>query len=413
MFMGLTRKVVLAACVGLAIILGAAIFAMREVVVLRATTDDLATATVRQIWLLEDFNVAVMRSLGEARTYVLSQDPEELDQAQAALAVAATAFTALDIAVAEPQNLALPEEQPYIALYTNLKSVFADLQKTIGVLEAADAGSQEEIAEKLEALEEDFERFDAQFTEVLTAETDEVATRVSEEANTIFMNILGMLLVVFLLTIAAVVVLRRAIIQPIETLSEATNAIIAGKLDHTITRTSADELGVLQANFNAMTARIRQETTNLERQVAVANDARAQAERSQTELAAQLVTIEEQRSVIRGMSVPILPVTAKTMVVPLVGELDADRLQLLQEQALQAIEKSQARQLILDITAVPVVDTHVAQGLVQVVNASRLLGTTVVLVGIRPEVAQSLVSLGVDLQGIKAYGTLQSGLLAV
>jgi anti-anti-sigma regulatory factor len=74
---------------------------------------------------------------------------------------------------------------------------------------------------------------------------------------------------------------------------------------------------------------------------------------------------------------------------PLVGELDDARLRLIQEQALHALEHSSACYLVLDITGVPIIDSQVAQGLLAVVQAGRLLGAEVMLVGIRPEVAQA------------------------
>lgn len=119
---------------------------------------------------------------------------------------------------------------------------------------------------------------------------------------------------------------------------------------------------------------------------------------------------EEQRALVRGMSVPVLPVSAGTLVVPLVGDLDAQRLADLQTQALAAVERSRARRIVLDITGVPIVDTHVAQGLVQAVLALRLLGAEAALVGIRPEVAQALVGLGVELSELTTFRDLQTAL---
>jgi len=106
----------------------------------------------------------------------------------------------------------------------------------------------------------------------------------------------------------------------------------------------------------------------------------------------------------------VLPVTSSTLVMPLVGALDTARLRLLQDQALRAIERAPIRTLILDITGVPLVDSQVAQGLLMVVQAARLLGTEVLLVGIRPEVAQAIVGLGMSLPGLRAYNDLQSAL---
>jgi rsbT co-antagonist protein RsbR len=80
---------------------------------------------------------------------------------------------------------------------------------------------------------------------------------------------------------------------------------------------------------------------------------------------------------------------------------------------LQAIEQNRVRHLIIDITGVPVVDSYVGQGLIQVVQSARLLGAHTLLVGIRPEVAQALVELGLDLSQITTYSSLQSGIAAV
>jgi rsbT co-antagonist protein RsbR len=121
---------------------------------------------------------------------------------------------------------------------------------------------------------------------------------------------------------------------------------------------------------------------------------------------------EQQRITIRDLSVPIIPITATTLIMPLVGALDGERLQFLQIQALQAIERSSAQTLILDITGVPIVDSQVAQGILSVVQATRLLGAETVLVGIRPEVAQAIVGLGLSLPGLRTSSTLQALLAA-
>jgi rsbT co-antagonist protein RsbR len=128
---------------------------------------------------------------------------------------------------------------------------------------------------------------------------------------------------------------------------------------------------------------------------------------------AQAQLLEEntqQRVAIREMSVPVLPVSTRAIVIPLVGALDSERLRLIQEQALHAIERGITRYVLLDITGVPVVDTQVAHGLLSVVQAARLLGTEVVLVGVRPEVAQTIVTLGLDLRGMPTRQSLQDGI---
>lgn len=136
------------------------------------------------------------------------------------------------------------------------------------------------------------------------------------------------------------------------------------------------------------------------------NEAQARSD-EQTQL---LHELDVQRSTIRNLSVPVIPVSASTLVIPLVGELDATRLQQLQEQSLRAIERSATRLLVLDITGVPLVDTQVAQGFLATVRSAGLLGAQVALVGIRPEVAQTMVSLGIDLRDVATFNDLQSAL---
>jgi rsbT co-antagonist protein RsbR len=120
--------------------------------------------------------------------------------------------------------------------------------------------------------------------------------------------------------------------------------------------------------------------------------------------------IELQRETIKDLNVPVIPISATTLVMPLVGALDSTRLRQLQEQSLQALERTSARVLILDITGVPVVDSHVAQGLLMTVRSARLLGAEVTLVGIRPEVAQTIVGLGIELSDVRTFSDLHSAL---
>jgi rsbT co-antagonist protein RsbR len=155
--------------------------------------------------------------------------------------------------------------------------------------------------------------------------------------------------------------------------------------------------------------RAAQETTIAERTAAL-QQALAEVQTRAEEQAHLLAQVEQQQATIRDLSVPVIPITATTLVMPLVGALNHERLNLMQAQALQAVERAATRTLILDITGVPVVDSQVAQGLLAVVQATQLLGAEVVLVGIRPEVAQAMVGLGLDLEGMRTFSDLQSAL---
>lgn len=98
------------------------------------------------------------------------------------------------------------------------------------------------------------------------------------------------------------------------------------------------------------------------------------------------------------------------MLVPLIGDFDAARLTLLKERVLHTAEHSRTAYVVLDVTGVLLIDSQVGQGLIQLVAALRLLGATTVLVGIRPEVAQTMVGLGIEIDQIITRSTLQSGL---
>lgn len=160
------------------------------------------------------------------------------------------------------------------------------------------------------------------------------------------------------------------------------------------------ELRMLQASLETQVA----ERTRELRQALVELEAQA------NEQARMREALEQQREVMLGLSVPVLPVTDAILVMPLVGALDQRRLEDAQQRALKAIEQSNARVLMIDITGVPVVDNQVAKGLISVVQAARLLGACAVLVGTRPEVAQALVEAGIDLRSIQTSASLQGAL---
>ncbi len=116
-------------------------------------------------------------------------------------------------------------------------------------------------------------------------------------------------------------------------------------------------------------------------------------------------------TLIQELSTPVIPLLEGVLVMPLVGSIDSQRGQQILGRLLETTEQRQSRVVLLDITGVPVVDTAVAQILLQTVQAVALLGSEAVLVGITPEVAQTLVGLGVDLTGITTRADLQGGLL--
>src|SRR5881296_490514 len=120
--------------------------------------------------------------------------------------------------------------------------------------------------------------------------------------------------------------------------------------------------------------------------------------------------IREQQEAIRVLSTPVLPVRERLLILPIIGLIDAQRARQLTEQLLHAIRTNRAKVVVIDITGVPAMDANVANHLVRTVDASRLQGAMVIVTGLSPEIAQTLVTIGVDLSKMNTVGDLQGGI---
>jgi rsbT co-antagonist protein RsbR len=139
-------------------------------------------------------------------------------------------------------------------------------------------------------------------------------------------------------------------------------------------------------------------------------DISAQKRREQEELAARESIIERQALSLNELSTPLLAISDDVVVLPLIGAIDTRRAQQIIETLLTGISETRAKTAIIDITGVIVVDTQVANAILRAAQAAQLLGAQVILTGIRPEIAQVMISLGVDLGTIITRSTLQAGI---
>lgn len=133
---------------------------------------------------------------------------------------------------------------------------------------------------------------------------------------------------------------------------------------------------------------------------------RLQTEQQEAIIAAQQAAIQE-------LSTPLIPVAEGVVVMPIIGVVESSRALQIIETLLGGINQHQAHTAILDITGVKVVDSQVAAALVRAAHAARLLGTKVVLTGISPEIAQTLVHIGAELTSITTHGSLQRAIQQV
>ncbi len=120
--------------------------------------------------------------------------------------------------------------------------------------------------------------------------------------------------------------------------------------------------------------------------------------------------IRQQQEAIRELSTPVLQVRERLLILPIIGVIDSQRARQLTEQLLRGIRANRAKVVVVDITGVPTIDSTVANHLVQTVEASRLMGASVIITGLSSEIAQTLVTIGVDLSKMNAVGDLQGGI---
>ncbi|MFZ6182790.1 STAS domain-containing protein [Nannocystis pusilla] len=176
-------------------------------------------------------------------------------------------------------------------------------------------------------------------------------------------------------------------------------------------RTSADEMIIVVRNISEQ-RRAREAVLRLNREL----EARVHERTVALELAAaesaalQQQVIEAQRATLQALSTPLVPIARHVVAVPLIGDVDADRAGRLLEAILDGVQARRAAFVLLDVTGVPRVDTVAARALADVARAVKLLGAELVLTGIGPDVARTLVDLGADFGGARTLPSLEHGI---
>lgn len=142
----------------------------------------------------------------------------------------------------------------------------------------------------------------------------------------------------------------------------------------------------------------------------LARDITAQRRAERERVAMQEQIIQAQQAALRELSTPLMPIADGVVVMPLIGVIDSARAQQIMDSLLHGVSEYKARVALIDITGVKVVDTQVAGVLLRAAQAVRLLGAQVVLTGISPEIAQTLVHIGAEIRDVKTKATLQEGM---
>lgn len=220
----------------------------------------------------------------------------------------------------------------------------------------------------------------------------------------------GVLAALLAAGVALGIALASLITRPLSELVAATARLARGDAAIRIQPRGGRELILLAQAFNDMAAELERERAEVRHQNALLAQRAAELEQALRQLREETAAREQLSAAVRQLSVPIIPIMEGILVAPLVGEIDAERAQMLQQRLLKRIVAERAQVAILDITGVPVVDAQVGAWLIQATTAARLLGARCILVGINPEVSQALVASGIDLGDLATRATLREGL---
>ncbi|GAB4432335.1 MAG: hypothetical protein OHK0015_19680 [Chloroflexi bacterium OHK40] len=171
-----------------------------------------------------------------------------------------------------------------------------------------------------------------------------------------------------------------------------------------LARTQEQEVA-LRAARDSLQEQVAQQTVEL-------RAAFEESEQRARELSSTLAALAQREATIRQLEAPIIPVMAGVILVPLIGQSGSEHMQMVGDRILAEIVERRAYDVIIDITSVSMIDTATAQQLLQLASSVRLVGARAVLVGIRPEVAQTIVSLGISLT-MPTYATLEQAVTSL
>jgi rsbT co-antagonist protein RsbR len=410
----LRTRLLISNLVTVLLVAGLVVFALFERSSLNTQIDTLATQE-QAAGRARELSLYIQYNAHDTNAYTLGhvEHRQEFDEHAAAFATVLA-----DIQAQIDSGVLDEDEQESINAIADLRTRYD--QAASNLFAAADAQRAAPSAESQARLDTAWQATDELGDQIDTA-SQELASNIQADVTTIEGHLEDrnrqMILVLLALGvgISAVILAMQyfsssTLGQPLQNLLAGVKKFTGGDLATRVAVTREDEVGVLAGAFNELAITIQRQTEDLQAQYGRAVAAQAETEKAREQIAHQLEMIEQKDSLLREISVPVLPLSNSTMVMPLVGALDTDRLRQIQHQALHHLEGRSMKCLILDITGVPVVDTQVAQGLMQVIQSARLLGTETVVVGVRPEVAQTIVQLGINLGAVTTRSSLESGI---
>ncbi len=410
----LTKKVALSALACLAFIAAAALIAITSNLTMRDTVRQISEHTARQVAISGDLNYQLARAIAKAQVfYYTRKDTDRLDaqrlfrdvrMSEASLETIGASTEVLDPQLFAEHKAMLERRQ---ALLERAQREFTDLVQAN--TDQEDLAARRSIVALIQT-----DRESGQLTQDINAILDREAAAASAGINMLIWRGLFAIGLAFgliaLLIPLILILLQRKIVQPIKHLSAALGRVANGDLTPSVAVTSTDEIGHLQRGFNQMLHNLQDQRDQLTQHKDMQQARAVHLEQTLTELRQSVNERDQLSHAIRELSSPVIPVLDGVLVMPLIGVIDSARATLLMTTLLSAIEQHHAMIVLMDVTGVPLVDSQVARVLLQAADAARLLGAEPILVGLRPELAQTIVGLGLDLSGLKTQADLQSGI---
>jgi anti-anti-sigma factor len=313
------------------------------------------------------------------------QDANLADLARASLRLAKARLEGL--ALNAPDNITLRDA---VVATTQAISSTNQLADNLALLKKA---RTTELNDRSNALQQSANAIAQGALGALTGATSDVGQQMRQTEQAAIVALLAALLVTLVMGIQ----LARTLTKPLDALVAATERINQGDYDRPVAEREGGEVGRLIGSFNLMTSTLRSQRAEVARQQAAMAERNCELEQALQQLQATTAEREALASTVRTLSVPVIPILEQVIVLPLVGELDQERAQLLLERLLDGVVTQRARIAILDITGLAMVDTAGAAWLLQAASAVELLGARTILAGTSPETAQALVASGADL----------------
>jgi anti-anti-sigma factor len=199
----------------------------------------------------------------------------------------------------------------------------------------------------------------------------------------------------------------RSLTRPFLKLTAVTRVMAHGDLSQRIEMDRGDEFATFAASFNRMADTLQERDQHAQQLNRKLNERASELEALVRELRETTLARDELTRTVRALANPVIPIMPGVLVMPLIGEIDSSRAGELSQALLEAVSQHRARFVILDVTGVQIFDSHIAQVLLESARAVGLIGATTLMSGIRPEVAQTIIQLGLDFNAIATFADLQ------